>query len=191
MKDLNQFRQACLDKNYPIMQDDALDKVIEYLKPNDKVLEIGTCVGYSSIYLSHHQELEITTLERDTTRASEARQNLLEYPNIQLIEMDALEYIPQDQFDVMLFDGAKAQNHRFLNHYKPYLKQGGLIFVDNIFFHGLMLNPQQVSNQKNLYSMVKKLKKFVDDMLNSDYDVEIFKVGDGLMKIKLSGGVLL
>ncbi|HHX52237.1 MAG TPA: methyltransferase domain-containing protein [Erysipelothrix sp.] len=181
-KDLKAFRHQC--QQYPIMADEALDLIISYLKSDDKILEIGTCVGYSSIYLASHVDVSITTIERDAQRASLARQNLEDYKNITLLEVDALEVSMDGIFDVIIFDAAKAQNKIFLAKFIKNLRHDGLIFVDNVHFHGFVENPDLVKDRKNLYRMVLKMKSFVDEMLNSDFEVTIHDVGDGLMIIK-------
>lgn len=182
---LQEFKELCLAQKYPIMTDEGLDKILEYLKPHNHVLEIGTCVGYSSRYLIEHQALSITTLEKDPERAALAKQYLAEFKGIKPLFVDALEFETDDLFDVIILDAAKAQNQRFLDRYLKNLKPEGLIFVDNIFFHGLVDHPESVKQQKNLYKMVIKLKSFVESMKSDErFETEIFEVGDGLMKIK-------
>lgn len=180
--DLKEFREQCID--YPIMADESLDVIINHLKQGDKVLEIGTCVGYSATYLSIHQEIQLTTIERDPQRASLARTNLNRLNDITFIEGDALELNINEYFDVIIFDAAKAQNLKFFDKYKMNLKPDGIIFVDNVHFHGYVKNPELIVYRKNLYRMILKMKDFVEQMINSQYNVEILDVGDGLMIIK-------
>lgn len=184
--DLKKFRIECKNKNYPIMEDSSLDKIIEYIKDGDQLLEIGACVGYSSIYIASHRQVNIITIERDDQRALEAINNLANYDEIELIHLDALEYTPNQQFDVIIFDAAKAQNLKFLDRFLPYLKESGLIFVDNVHFHGYVKNPELIKHQKNKYSMVMKMRQFIETVQNdSKYSTEIFDVGDGVLKISL------
>lgn len=181
-KDLKQFRESC--QQYPIMSDEGLDVILKDLNAKDKLLEIGTCVGYSALYLATHQDITITTIERDDNRAKIAKENLASYPQITLIHQDALTVELDEVYDVILFDAAKAQNQAFFEKFQKNLKPGGLLFVDNVFFHGYVQDPEQVKDRKNLYRMVLKMKAFVEQMLKSDLDVEIIDVGDGLMRIK-------
>ena len=58
--------KAIIDK-VPIMQDDGIEFLINYIKSNDvkKILEIGTAVGYSSIKMALiNNNITVTTIER-------------------------------------------------------------------------------------------------------------------------------
>lgn len=185
MKTLQEFRLDCLSKDYPIMPDETLESILLDIKEGDRVLEVGTCVGYSARYLSEHRDIQMVTLERDPVRAQQAKDNLKTFDRIEFIETDALEYTPQGTFDVLIIDAAKAQNQKFLDRFVPFLKEDGIIFIDNIFFHGLVENPESVKTQKNLYKMVLKLKVFLDSIMQDERFVsESISVGDGLLKLK-------
>lgn len=184
-KDLVQFREECLALNYPIMDDETLNVIAASLKTDDVVLELGTCVGYSALYLSQHGQIDITTIERDAHRAAQARLHFEGHPNIHLVYGDALEVTLKAQFDVIIFDAAKAQNTAFFKKYYPLLKPGGTLFVDNVHFHGLLEKPEEVKHRKSLYRMLMKFKSFLE-MIEKDDSIEsyILDVGDGLLVIK-------
>lgn len=186
IKDLNEFRLECLSNEYPIMEDDSLEYLTSNIKPGSNILELGTCVGYSSIYLSSHiNNVKITTIERDEERYNLAKANTHGYP-INCIFADALEVELDDTYDVIIFDAAKAQNEKFLKKYLPLLKPGGVIYVDNIFFHGLVDDLESIKHRKNLHKMVSKMKAFVDKMVDdTDYETKVHNIGDGLLEIRL------
>ena len=54
-QELEKIKQKALDEHIPIIMDDTLEVIAKYLelvKPN-KILEIGTAVGYSAMCFSN------------------------------------------------------------------------------------------------------------------------------------------
>lgn len=182
-------QQALIDK-IPIMEEDGLNYVINYLKDNDieSLLEIGTAVGYSSIcFASSNPKLRIVTLEIDEERHSMAKENIrlanLEERIVPILT-DARKYDLPDKFEVLFLDGPKAHNQELLEKYLKNLKEDGTIIVDNMFFHGYIDSPDLVE-KKRLRPLVKKLAKFREDMLNHpDFESEYLEIGDGLLICK-------
>ena len=53
-EELNKIKEKALEEHIPIIMDDTLevvDKILKEVKPN-RILEIGTAVGYSAICFS-------------------------------------------------------------------------------------------------------------------------------------------
>ena len=80
MKTIEQIKEKALNEHIPIIMDDTLEvvgQVLNELKPN-KILEIGTAVGYSAICFSKYlaEDGKIDTIERDEERAAEAKINI-------------------------------------------------------------------------------------------------------------------
>jgi len=70
--------KAIIDK-IPIMQDDGIDFLTNYIKTNNikYILELGTAVGYSSIKMALvNNNINVTTIERDEERYNEAILNI-------------------------------------------------------------------------------------------------------------------
>ncbi len=65
------------------------------LRPNDRVLEIGTGSGYSAAILSH-LAAEVVTIERDADLATTARERLAElgYDNVHVVHGDGTLGVP-------------------------------------------------------------------------------------------------
>ena len=77
--ELEKIKKKALEDKVPIIMDDTLEavaKILSEIKPN-KILEIGTAVGYSAICFSEYlqENGKIDTIERDTERVKEAREN--------------------------------------------------------------------------------------------------------------------
>ena len=69
--ELKKIKEYALERHIPIIMDDTLeviDKVLKENKPN-KILEIGTAVGYSAMCFSKYlaENGIIDTIERETT----------------------------------------------------------------------------------------------------------------------------
>jgi len=80
-KELQKIKQKALEEHIPIIMDDTLevvDKILGELKPN-RILEIGTAVGYSAMCFSEYLSENgiIDTIERDEERIKEAKENIL------------------------------------------------------------------------------------------------------------------
>lgn len=182
-------QKALLDK-IPIMEDEGLNYVINYLKDNniESLLEVGTAIGYSSIcFASSNPKLKIITLEIDEERYNLAKENIklanLE-ERITAIFTDAREYDLNDKFDVLFLDGPKAHNQELVERYLKNLKEDGIIIVDNVYFHGYIDNPDLIK-KKRLRPLVEKLAKFREYMLNHpSFESEYIKIGDGLLICK-------
>ena len=66
---LNQIKQKALEEHIPIIMDDTLQVIEQKMKQNkpEKILEIGTAVGYSAICFTEFltENGKIDTIERD------------------------------------------------------------------------------------------------------------------------------
>lgn len=188
MNTLLEYRDWCLKQKYPIMYDEALNYICQIINQRkyQYMLEIGTCVAYSTLYFSQNSLINnIETLERDLERHLIAKENVLLFNDkkIKLIYEDALNYYPNKKYDLMLFDAAKAQNQAFLDHYLPFLNSNGIIFIDNIYFHDLKIDDDNVSLKTK--ALIKKLNDFVESIQkDARFKVEILSLGDGLMTIE-------
>lgn len=192
MKIFETFRQQCLQENYPIMSIEVLTEIIKHLNKKNKslILELGSCVGYSAIVLASNSNTRIVSIERDIERHILAKENVKSYNlelSVRMIYDDALTFETTDTYDFIIFDAAKAQNQAFLDRYLPHLNNEGMIFIDNVDFHGLTNNVDSISG-RNLRSMVRKLKSFEENLLiRKDLVVTYKSVGDGLLIIRKKG----
>ncbi len=184
---ISEIKTEALENKVPIIEDDGLNYVLEFLKEKDikSLLEIGTAVGYSSIcFASSKSDLKIVTLEKDETRYKKALENIHKVnleDRITAILTDAREFTLDQQFDCLFLDGPKAHNQQLLENYSRNLKKGGYIVVDDVYFHGFVDHPETL-NTPRLKPLVKKLTKFRNDMLNStEYESQYLEIGDGLL----------
>ncbi|WP_102691249.1 O-methyltransferase [Rummeliibacillus pycnus] len=179
------------EENYvPIMQLPAIEILLQMLriqKPK-AILEIGSAIGYSAIRMAETlPQSMIVTVERDQTRIEQAKQFLARSAvkdNIVLLEGDALEVDVESKypsFDAVFIDAAKGQYKKFFEKYSPLVKKGGILYIDNMYMHGLSnLDMRDVPKRKR--TMIRNLHQFAEWIIaNPEYQSTFFPVGDGLL----------
>jgi predicted O-methyltransferase YrrM len=168
------------------MEKEGLAFLINYIKDNNvkTILEIGTAVGYSAINMALiNSDITITTIEKDQSKYLEALKNVKKLDldkRINLILGDALEINLNDQFDLIFIDAAKGQYTRFFEHYENNLNDDGTIITDNIYFHGLVEQSEEIES-KGLRQLVNKIKGYISFLKNNKrFKTVFYRVGDGL-----------
>ncbi len=187
MKIIEQIKEKALEDHIPIIMDDTLEvvgKILEDKKP-DRILEIGTAVGYSAIrfskYLSDNGYID--TIERDEERISEAKQNIKDLnleEKIHIYEGDALEVLPTltGPYDVVFIDAAKGKYPIFLSEALRMLASHGIIVADNVLYKGYVMSDYNKHKQR---TAVRGLREFLKELTeNENLTTEILEVGDGL-----------
>ena len=187
LKTLEEIKTEAVNNDIPIMQDDTLNFITDYIVKKDikKVLEIGTAVGYSSIVMALSNPLvRITTIERDEKRYLKAVENIKKMnleDRITLVYGDALETIIKGKFDLIVIDAAKSQNIKFFEKYEENLDIYGTIITDNLSFHGLTeKNPRDIES-KNVRGLVRKINNYKEYLKkNKNYKTKFYPLGDGI-----------
>lgn len=186
-EELEKIKQKALEDHIPIIMDDTLeviDKYLKELKPN-KILEIGTAVGYSAMCFSEYlaEGGKIDTIERDEQRIEEAKINIKNVGvenKINIYEGDAVEILPtlNDKYDVVFIDAAKGKYPFFLKESLRMIAPNGIIFADNILYKGYVLSDYNKHKQR---TAVRNLREYIKEVSeNPNLETEILEVGDGL-----------
>ena len=189
---INLIKEKALEEHIPIIMDDTLEvigSILEKNKPN-KILEIGTAVGYSAICFSKYlaENGRIDTIERDEERIKEAKINIkdMDLGNvIQIYEGDAVEILPtlNEKYDMVFIDAAKGKYPFFLKEALRMLSENGIIFADNILYKGYVMSDYNKHNQR---TAVRNLREYIKEVTENDnLETEILEVGDGLAISKL------
>ena len=191
--ELKKIKKKALEDKVPIIMDDTLEvvaKILTEIKPN-KILEIGTAVGYSAICFSEYlqENGKIDTIERDTERVKEARENIKKAEvedKINIYEGDAVEILPtlNDEYDVVFIDAAKGKYPFFLNQALRMIRQGGVIIADNVLYKGYVMSDYNKHKQR---TAVRNLREYIAEITNNDkLETKILEVGDGLAISKVT-----
>lgn len=183
---LKEMKEYAIKNHVPILQDISLDLILLLLKlkrPN-KILEIGTAIGYSAIKMALvSDDITITTIEKDEKRYDIAVDNINKFnlnDRINIILGDALETIIDGEYDLIFIDASKGNNINFFNKYSKNLSSYGIIITDNLLFHGLVRDESLIET-KNQRGIVRKIKQFVEFLDNNqDFKTEYLDVGDGI-----------
>ena len=180
------IKEYAKENNVPIMQDAGIDFMCDYIKNNNikSILEIGSAIGYSAIrFASINDDIKVTTIERDDSRYNEAVKNISSMnldSRITIYHDDALEINIKDKFDMIFIDAAKSQYIKFFLKYKNNLNDNGVIFSDNLKFHGFVDHPELTHN-RNTRQLVGKIRKYVDFLKdNEEFTTSFYDIGDGV-----------
>ncbi len=113
------------------------------------ILEIGTSVGYSTIWfaeaLRENLGTKIISLEQDSKKIERAKKNFVTAGIEQYVEIlqgDALETLSKisnqkeslSKFDFIFIDADKERYIQYFDMSLPLLKKGGIIGADNIVY---------------------------------------------------------
>ena len=185
--ELEKIKKRALEEHIPIIMDETLEVIEKYLSKNkpNRILEIGTAVGYSAICFTEFlaENGVIDTIERETDRVKEARQNikLAEVEDkINIYEGDAVEILPtlNNRYDVVFIDAAKGKYPFFLKEALRMINGEGIIFADNILYKGYVMSDYNKHKQR---TAVRNLREYIKEVSeNPNLETEILEVGDGL-----------
>lgn len=175
------------DNNVPIMLPDGIEFLLNYIKENNvkTILEIGTAIGYSAIRMALISgDIKVTTIERDIDRYNEAIKNISDFSlenQINVIYADAFDVDLTEKFDLIFIDAAKSQYIKFFEKFKYNLNETGTIISDNLEFHGLVENKENVSLSRNVRGLVRKINEYVAFLKdNGEFKTDFYSIGDGI-----------
>ena len=184
---LDKIKHKALENRIPIIMDDTLEVMRIYLKEKKpkRILEIGTAVGYSAICFTEFLSGDgiIDTIERDSERVKEAKQNIKSMrleEKINIYEGDAVEILPtlNEKYDAVFIDAAKGKYPFFLKEALRMIKPNGIIFADNILYKGYVMSDYNKHKQR---TAVRNLREYIKEVSeNPNLETEILEVGDGL-----------
>ena len=179
-EELQKIKEYALERHIPIIMDDTLEVIDEILtkKKPEKILEIGTAVGYSAMCFSEYlvQGGRIDTIERDEQRVLEARENIKKVgveEKIKIYEGDAVEILPtlNEQYDVVFIDAAKGKYPFFLEQALRMLKPDGVILADNILYKGYVMSDYNKHKQRTAVTHLRQYIKEITE--NQDLETTI------------------
>lgn len=190
-KDIKQFG---IEHKVPITLDDTLCFLLKTINENNskQILEIGTAIGYGCINMAKNTNCQhIDSVEIDKDRFNIANENIKNQNlsnKISVYLIDAMEYLKncKQKYDLVYLDGPKGQYINYLPYIINILNPNGIIFADNLNFHGMVTGEIPVS--KGCRAMIKGLKNYINEILNNPkLKSEIYtEIGDGVGVSKLN-----
>lgn len=185
--ELEKIKEEALAEHIPIIMDDTLEVIEKLLKDKkiNKILEIGTAVGYSAICFSKFLEDggTIDTIEREEERVIKAKENIKKAEVVDKINIhfgDAVEILPtfEGKYDMIFIDAAKGKYPFFLSHALRLLADDGIILADNVLYKGYVMSDYNKHKQR---TAVRNLREYIKEVTeNPNLETEILEVGDGL-----------
>lgn len=187
---LNSIKQEALENHVPIIEDDSLEyieNILKEQKPN-RILEVGTAVGYSAICFSKYlngDNAKVKTIEIKESMYNKAIENITKMGLENVIEAvlaDGTEYmkeIPDEElYDIVFIDAAKGQYLVYLEQAIRLTKVGGIIIADNMLYRGRTLSDY---NEHKHRTATNRLRRYLEIMKEDErLDSELVMVGDGL-----------
>jgi len=121
----------------------ALLRVLATAASATRILEIGTAIGYSGIWLAGALPAGgmLFTMEFDEERARQARENFAKAglsDRVSVIVGDAQRMLAKvaGPFDLIFQDGDKKMYEPMLDRFADLLRPGGLLVTDNVLWSG-------------------------------------------------------
>lgn len=182
------LKKFARENHVPILQDDTMQviKTILAIRKPNKILEIGTAVGYSALCFSEYLEGEnaiIKSVELDKVTSEMAKNNIKEISdenNIMVTNMDAYEYMKtlNEKFDVVFIDAAKGQYMKYLEQAYRLTQKGSIIIADNVLLRGMVMGGY---NEHKHRTAVTRLREYIKEVTeNPRLESTVIDVGDGL-----------
>jgi len=145
------------------------------------ILELGTAIGYSTIWLARAlpKEGKIITIERFPEIAQEAERNIEKAglaDRVQILVGEAKQVISDisEEFDIIFNDADKEEYPELLDLMLPRLKKGGILLTDNTLWFGKVAkeNRDQVTEAVHEYN-----RRLSED---PELETSIIPIRDGL-----------
>jgi len=188
---ISQIKEEALENDVPIIKDGGLEFLLEIIKKRNfkDILELGTAVGYSSINMALlSKDIKIDTIEKNEDMYQKAILNIKEEgldDQIKVFFMPIEEYKTNKMYDLIFVDAAKAQYGKYLEQFIDNLKEDGLVFFDNMVFHNMIYNIENIKS-KRTRSLVKKILIFRENIVKDErFTIKFYNdIGDGILVLE-------
>ncbi|ALF27926.1 methyltransferase [Streptococcus intermedius] len=189
LEELENFAHA---ENIPIIPHETVAYfrfLLETLQP-EKILEIGTAIGFSALLMAEHApHAQITTIDRNPEMIALAKANFTKFDKrkqITLLEGDAMDLLPglKERYDFVFMDSAKSKYVVFLPEVLRCLASGGLIIIDDVFQGGDVAKEigEVRRGQRTIYRGLHQL--FDKTLDQSEITSALLPLGDGILMIR-------
>lgn len=184
-----QIEEEARKAEVPIVRTETKEllKVLELIRKPRRLLEVGTAVGFSSVYMSRYlpPEGKIITIENYPPRIAKAKENFAMAgveDKITLLEGDAADVLRnlQEPFDMIFMDAAKGQYIHFLPQVLRLLAPGGILISDNVLQDGEVLESHYGVNKRNR-TIHDRMREYLYAIKHHpELETAIIPIGDGV-----------
>ena len=191
---LKELEDYAKEHTVPIIQKEVrsfLGMLLKYKAPKN-ILELGTAIGYSSIFFSEHilPGGKITTLEREDDYYALANENIKKAGKedvISVIKGDAFETVKSlnGTYDMIFMDANKSMYKYYTDTLLPKLTKGGILICDNILYKGMVSCDELAPRKQN--TIILNLREFLSYISHHpQLETSIIPIGDGVsVSVKL------
>ncbi len=149
-----------------------------------RVLEVGTAIGYSAIWMGGAlpDDGELVTIDPDRSRQERAKASWQEAglrARLVLHNEPALLVLPRlhGPFDLVFIDALKSEYQECLERSLPLLRSGGVVCVDNLLWSGRVSGSRPDDRAKDTAAIREFDRRFVND---ARLLATILPLGDGV-----------
>ena len=183
---LQRIREAAFAREIPVSDDETLCflQTLILSKQPKNILELGTAIGVSGIVmLETCKTAHLTTIERDENFYKEAKTNFASAGvenRVTQIFGDAGQTIQtlSGKYDFIFLDCAKVQYIKYLPRLKELLKEGGMLYADDILLFGYITGEEQTPKKRA--ALVNHIKEYINAVISDkDFYTTILDAGNG------------
>lgn len=162
-------------------------KTLLQMKKPQRILEVGTAVGFSAILMSDHvsKDCKIDTIENYDKRIPVARENFRragKEQQITLLEGDAMDVLKtlQEPYDFIFMDAAKGQYIAYLPEVMRLLKEDGVLISDNVLQDGDVVESRFAVERRDrtIHSRMREYLYVIKH--HPELETSILPLGDGV-----------
>lgn len=188
---LDALEAEALSQEVPVIRKDMQSflKFLLALKQPRRILEVGTAVGFSALFMAecNPAACTITTIENWEPRIKKARENFRragKEEQITLLAGDAGEILPQlfaqgAHFDWIFMDAAKGQYPLLLPGAVALLEDDGVLITDNVLFDGEIIESRFAVTRRNR-TIHKRMRDYLYTLTHHEcLTTTVLPVGDG------------
>ena len=187
---LQEMEEYAKENRVPIIRKEVESflKVLLEIKKPQNILELGTAIGYSAIFMSEcvGEKTKIVTIENYDKRIPIATENIRKAGKenqILLIHGDALEEMKKmqsDSMDFIFMDAAKGQYLFFLPEALRLLKKDGVLVADNVLQEGDLIESRYAVERRDR-TIHSRMREFLYQIKNQEgLQTSIVPIGDGM-----------
>jgi len=186
---LTEMEQQASQRDIPIVGPAVARVLYQYAKliRAKRVFELGSAIGYSTIWWAHAvgEGGEVHYTDGDRNKAAEARK-YFEREGVQeritIHVGDALEVLSEqkEEFDIIFNDVDKEDYPRVLHLLPNRIRKGGLFITDNVLWSGRVTDANETDED------TQAIRDLNADLANDErVDIAMVPIADGLTLLRV------
>jgi predicted O-methyltransferase YrrM len=149
------------------------------------VLEVGTAIGYSTLFLARGIEPggRVVTIDVDPARQQSARESLRAdglLDRVEFVLRPGLEAIAglDGPFDLLFLDAIKEEYRGYLDLALPKLRSGGIVICDNLLWSGQVAGEIVKEDERSSTLALREFNRYFTN--HPGLLAQVLSFGDGV-----------